>query len=119
MAACYAAADLVICRGGGTTVAELAVAGRPAVIVPYPHHKDRQQLRNAEVLARAGAALIVEEATLTVDALAQLLGELLGDPERLGAMGRAAAGTARPDAAAAIVDDIELQVARARPEGRR
>src|SRR6185436_11453341 len=51
------AADLVICRGGGTTVAELMAVGRAAVIVPYPHHKDRQQLRNAAVLERCGAAV--------------------------------------------------------------
>jgi UDP-N-acetylglucosamine--N-acetylmuramyl-(pentapeptide) pyrophosphoryl-undecaprenol N-acetylglucosamine transferase len=102
----FAAADLVICRGGGTTVAELCAVGRPAVIVPYPHHKDRQQLRNAEVLAHAGAALIVDEAALRPAALAELLAPLLASPERLAAMGHAAAALQPNDAAAAILGEI-------------
>lgn len=61
MATCYRAADLVICRGGGVTVAELIATARPAVVVPYPHHKDRQQWHNGRVLEARGAARIVEE----------------------------------------------------------
>ena len=104
----FAAADLVICRGGGTTVAELCAAGRAAIIVPYPHHKDRQQLRNAEVLARARAAIIVEESVLSVRSIAELAGRLLADPARLRAMGDAARGLQHGDAAATILRDMGL-----------
>ena len=104
----FAAADLVICRGGGTTVAELCVVGRPAVVVPYPHHRDQQQLRNAEVLVRAGAALIVEERELAVESLTRLLDALLVDPARLSAMGLAATRVASGDAVAAILSDMGL-----------
>jgi UDP-N-acetylglucosamine--N-acetylmuramyl-(pentapeptide) pyrophosphoryl-undecaprenol N-acetylglucosamine transferase len=104
----FGAADLVVCRGGGTTVAELCAVGRPAVIVPYPHHKDRQQLRNAEVLAKAGAAWIVEESQLTVSGLTELLQGLLGDPARLQRMGAAARGLLPGDAAGAILRDMGL-----------
>jgi UDP-N-acetylglucosamine--N-acetylmuramyl-(pentapeptide) pyrophosphoryl-undecaprenol N-acetylglucosamine transferase len=102
----FAAADLVLCRGGGTTVAELAAAGRPAVIVPYPHHRDRQQFHNAQVLARAGAAVVVEERDLDAARLAALVESLLRDPQRLADMAAAARGIARPDAVAAILADL-------------
>jgi UDP-N-acetylglucosamine--N-acetylmuramyl-(pentapeptide) pyrophosphoryl-undecaprenol N-acetylglucosamine transferase len=104
----FGAADLVICRGGGTTVAELCAVGRAAIVVPYPHHRDRQQLRNAEVLARAGAALIVEEVALSVETMAELVSCLLVDPARLVAMGEAARALRSGDAAAAILRDMGL-----------
>lgn len=104
----FGAADLVVCRGGGTTVAELSAVGRAAIIVPYPHHRDRQQLRNAEVLARAGAALIVEEDALTVESIAELVACLLVDPARLAAMGEAAHALQHGDAAEAILRDMGL-----------
>lgn len=110
----FAAADLVVCRGGGTTVAELCAVGRPAIIVPYPHHKDRQQLRNAEVLAKAGAAWICEESQLTVGSLAELLHGLLADPERLARMGASARGLLPGDAAGAILRDMGLAAAEVR-----
>ncbi|MBL8754746.1 MAG: UDP-N-acetylglucosamine--N-acetylmuramyl-(pentapeptide) pyrophosphoryl-undecaprenol N-acetylglucosamine transferase, partial [Planctomycetes bacterium] len=104
----FAAADLVICRGGGTTVAELCAVGRPALVVPYPHHRDRQQLRNAEVLAKAGAAVIVEEPALSVDAVTELVQCLLADPARLQAMGEAARTCQPGDACKRILDDMAL-----------
>ncbi|MDQ4028522.1 MAG: undecaprenyldiphospho-muramoylpentapeptide beta-N-acetylglucosaminyltransferase [Actinomycetota bacterium] len=61
MVEAYAVADLCACRGGATTVAELTVAGVPSIIVPYPYHRDRQQQRHGEVLARAGAAVVVSD----------------------------------------------------------
>ncbi len=109
MARLFAAADLVVCRGGGTTVAELCAVGRAAVIVPYPHHKDRQQLRNAEVLARAGAAVIVEEPQLTVERLADLLQALFADPQRLAAMGLAARALQIGDPVATILADMGVE----------
>lgn len=104
----FGASDLVICRGGGTTVAELTAVGRAAILVPYPHHRDQQQLRNAEVLARAGAALIVEEAALSIEAMAELVTCLLADPVRLQTMGDAARALRHGDAAAAILRDMGL-----------
>ena len=104
----FAAADLVICRGGGTTVAELCAVGRPALIVPYPHHRDRQQLRNAEVLAKAGAAVIVEEPALSKESVSELVQCLLADPARLAAMGQAARACQPNDATAAILRDMGI-----------
>lgn len=113
----FAAADLVICRGGGTTVAELMAVGRAAVVVPYPHHKDQQQLHNARVLERVGAAVICEEDDLTVDALADRVGRLLEEPARLRAMSDEARKLRRPDAAEAILRDVESVVAVGRDAG--
>jgi len=103
----FAAADLVICRGGGTTVAELMACGRAAVIVPYPHHKDRQQWHNARVLERRAAAHIVEQRDFDAAALVELAGPLLQQPEQLRLMGERAAQLARPDAAADILADMQ------------
>lgn len=111
----FGAADLVICRGGGTTVAELAAVGRPAVIVPYPHHKDRQQWHNAQVLGRAGAAVVVEERDLTLASLRAQLDALLRSPDRLVAMGELARRQHCGDPVAAIVADLERSIAAARP----
>jgi UDP-N-acetylglucosamine--N-acetylmuramyl-(pentapeptide) pyrophosphoryl-undecaprenol N-acetylglucosamine transferase len=86
----YAAADLVVCRAGSATVAELATVGVPAVLVPYPHAPGDHQTHNARVLSDAGAALLLPDASTTGDSLAALIEPLLGDPLRLGAMGRAA-----------------------------
>ena len=107
----FAAADLVVCRGGGTTVAELMATGRPAVVVPYPHHKDKQQLHNARVLERAGAAVICEEKDTDANQLAAVIGGLLRDPARLCAMGDAARQLRRLDASQAILDDVRAQIA--------
>jgi UDP-N-acetylglucosamine--N-acetylmuramyl-(pentapeptide) pyrophosphoryl-undecaprenol N-acetylglucosamine transferase len=107
MATLYAAADLVICRGGGTTVAELVAAGRPAIIVPYPHHRDRQQVHNAEVLVAVDAAVLIEEHELTASWLAGMLQALFSAPERLVSMGNAARSVGSGDATAAIVADLE------------
>lgn len=106
----FAAADLVICRGGGTTVAELAAVGRAAIILPYPHHKDRQQLHNARVLERAGAAIIIEEASLESHALSELVSGLLRDPVRLREMGDCGRKLRRLDAAEAILADVQAAI---------
>lgn len=73
----YAAADLVLCRGGAVTVAELQAVGLPAVILPYPHHKDRQQYHNAGPLVQAGAAVLVEDACAPTENAARLRQTLL------------------------------------------
>ncbi|MET8685863.1 UDP-N-acetylglucosamine--N-acetylmuramyl-(pentapeptide) pyrophosphoryl-undecaprenol N-acetylglucosamine transferase [Streptomyces sp. NPDC004732] len=86
----YAAADLVVCRAGSATVAELAATGVPAVLVPYPHAPGDHQTHNARVLSDAGAGLLLPDAETTDERLAQLLGPLLADPVRLAAMSGAA-----------------------------
>ena len=106
MASLYAAANLVICRGGGGTVAELMMVGRASVIVPYPHHRDRQQWHNGRILSAAGAARLVEEPDLQEDALAALLEELLAHPCKLEDMGQAAGALAPRDPCEQIVTDM-------------
>ncbi|MFE4861809.1 glycosyltransferase [Streptomyces sp. NPDC056670] len=86
----YAAADLVVCRAGSATVAELAATGVPAVLVPYPHAPGDHQTHNARVLSDAGAGLLVPDAETTAIRLAALVEPLLADPARLAAMSGAA-----------------------------
>ncbi|MFD7162226.1 UDP-N-acetylglucosamine--N-acetylmuramyl-(pentapeptide) pyrophosphoryl-undecaprenol N-acetylglucosamine transferase [Streptomyces violascens] len=86
----YAAADLVVCRAGSATVAELAATGVPAVLVPYPHAPGDHQTHNARVLSDAGAGLLVPDAETTAFRLAGLVEPLLADPVRLAAMSGAA-----------------------------
>lgn len=95
----YAAADVVVCRGGASTVAELAAVGLPAIVVPYPHARRREQDANARALERAGAAVLIDDAALDPERLREALDELLSDPARLEAMGKAGAVLARPRAA--------------------
>lgn len=99
-------ADLVICRAGATTLAELAAAERPAVLIPFPAATDDHQRRNAEVLVAAGAAVMIEERHLDAPRLAATVIALLVDADRLAAMRGAMAGFARPDAATRIVHQI-------------
>lgn len=96
------AADVAVCRAGGTTVAELADVGLAAVLVPLPIAPRDHQTANAGPLVAAGAAVLVPDDALDVDRLASELGPLVDDPARLADMGRAAATLARPDAAAAV-----------------
>jgi UDP-N-acetylglucosamine--N-acetylmuramyl-(pentapeptide) pyrophosphoryl-undecaprenol N-acetylglucosamine transferase len=100
------AADLVICRAGATTLAELAALGRPAVLVPFPAATDDHQRKNAAVVAGAGAALVVDERQLTGDHLADVTSQLLADPARRASMAAAMRSLARPDAAERIVDCV-------------
>ncbi len=106
MARAYASAQLVIARAGATTLAEICAVGRPSVLVPYPHAADDHQAKNAEELARVGAAIAIRESDLTPARLGEAVGSLVTSPEKRGQMARAARGLGRPDAAAAIVDDL-------------
>jgi UDP-N-acetylglucosamine--N-acetylmuramyl-(pentapeptide) pyrophosphoryl-undecaprenol N-acetylglucosamine transferase len=107
MAEAYAWADLLVCRAGALTVSELAAAGVPAVLVPYPHAVDDHQTRNAAYLADAGAALLLPQPSLTAQRLAELLATLGGDRARLLGMAQAARRLARPDAAQRVADACE------------
>jgi UDP-N-acetylglucosamine--N-acetylmuramyl-(pentapeptide) pyrophosphoryl-undecaprenol N-acetylglucosamine transferase len=104
MATTYLAADLVIGRAGATTVAELAIAGKPAVFIPYPFAADNHQELNAQEMADAGAALVFRQSELTADKLVTALRPLLDDPAKRTEMGAAMKALARPGAAAAVID---------------
>jgi UDP-N-acetylglucosamine--N-acetylmuramyl-(pentapeptide) pyrophosphoryl-undecaprenol N-acetylglucosamine transferase len=104
MAAAYGWADLVVCRAGALTVSELANAGVGAVLVPFPAAVDDHQTSNARQLVAAGAGVLIPEAELTAERLAQELHGLLDDRERLLGMARAARALAVPDAAERVAD---------------
>jgi UDP-N-acetylglucosamine--N-acetylmuramyl-(pentapeptide) pyrophosphoryl-undecaprenol N-acetylglucosamine transferase len=112
----YRWADVALCRSGALTVAELCLAALPSVLVPYPHAADDHQRANARALARAGAARVLEPATLSGKQLAGVLGELFADPGELENMSSAAGKRARPDAAERIVAEC-AEIARARRRG--
>ena len=99
-------ADLVVSRAGATTLAELAAAGRPAVLVPFAAATDDHQRKNAEVLVKAGAAAMIVEADLSGPVLAKVVAERLGDAAGLARMSTAMRRLAKPDAAARIVDRV-------------
>ncbi|MDI6755071.1 MAG: undecaprenyldiphospho-muramoylpentapeptide beta-N-acetylglucosaminyltransferase [Thermodesulfobacteriota bacterium] len=100
----YAQADLVLCRAGATTIFELMAAGKPSILVPYPFAANDHQTLNAKTMADAGAALLVADGNLTGIHLSQILKELIRNPEKLKAMGKRAAGLAKPDAAQRMVN---------------
>jgi len=102
MPTAFARADLVVCRSGASTAAEIAAAGKPAVFVPFPRAADDHQRVNAEALAKHGAAVVVEESKLEGVWLAETIAALLQDPQRLGTMGQAARGLSHPNAAREI-----------------
>lgn len=103
MPAALRAADLVVARAGAMTIAELTVCGKPAILIPLPTAIYNHQLRNAEVMARAGGAVLLPQAELTGTALAQAMTEILGDQPRLEAMSRSSWNMRRSDAAETIV----------------
>ena len=110
MAQAYAWADLVICRAGALTISELAAAGLPSLLVPLPHAIDDHQTRNADYLAREGAAFLMPQATTGATELAERLKEVLMQPEKLSAMASTARRLAKPDATREVVD-VCLEVA--------
>jgi UDP-N-acetylglucosamine--N-acetylmuramyl-(pentapeptide) pyrophosphoryl-undecaprenol N-acetylglucosamine transferase len=107
MVAEFAAADLIVCRAGATTSAELVAAGKAAIMVPFPQAADDHQRKNAEALESAGAARMILQQDLTGEKLAQEIGALVGAPEEITKMEEASRKLARGDAAAAAVDLME------------
>ena len=103
----FGKSDLVICRAGATTCAELAAAGKASIMVPLPTAADDHQRKNAEALERAGASRMILQSELTGDALADNIAELIGSPETITAMETAARALGRQDAAEKTVDLIE------------
>jgi UDP-N-acetylglucosamine--N-acetylmuramyl-(pentapeptide) pyrophosphoryl-undecaprenol N-acetylglucosamine transferase len=108
-----ATAHLVVARAGAGTIAELACAGRPAILVPLPHAIDDHQQANARALAEAGAAIVMPQATLTSAALAGQLVALLSDQRGLARAAASAAKLARPEAARRLAD-LVLSLVRAK-----
>ena len=106
-----AAADLIVCRAGATTLAELAAAGRPALLVPFGRAASDHQRRNAAAVEAAGAAEVIDERELSAATLAARIVALASDGERRAALAAASRRLARPDAAAAVVDRMERLLA--------
>lgn len=102
-----AEAHLVISRSGASTVSEIAVIGRPAILVPFPYALDHDQAANAVALAAQGGAEVHPQAELSTERLAGLIGEMMAAPERLARMASAARATGRPQAAALLADVVE------------
>lgn len=102
----FARADLVVCRAGAATVAELAAAGRAAILVPFPSATHQHQLRNAEALARRGAATLILDRDMNGPRLFDAIRELLDAPERLSQMEAAIRPMAQPEAASRIVEEL-------------
>lgn len=103
MASAYSAADLVVCRAGATTVAELTALGKPAILVPYPFAADDHQRANADVLARRDAAILVLDSELEGNSLVRTVIDLAAHRERLGAMAARARELGTPDAAVQVL----------------
>lgn len=107
MAAAYSAADLVVSRSGASSIAEITVCGVPAVFIPFPYAHADHQTKNAETVARAGAAVAVVEKELTGQALAGIIVELAEDRAKLAGMAEASKKLGRPNAAADITNIIK------------
>jgi UDP-N-acetylglucosamine--N-acetylmuramyl-(pentapeptide) pyrophosphoryl-undecaprenol N-acetylglucosamine transferase len=107
----FAWADIIVCRAGAITAAEVAAAGRAAIFIPFGHATDSHQLRNAQEMARAGAGRLIPEPELTADRLTKEIFSLLDQPQEIERLSSAARTLARPNAARDIVNMIE-EVAR-------
>ena len=106
-------AHLVVARSGASTLGELTVLGRPAILVPYPFAMDDHQAANAAVLERAGAAWVIRQDALKAESFARMLEEIFDRPETLAACAAAAKSLGHPDAAARLADMVEQLGARA------
>jgi UDP-N-acetylglucosamine--N-acetylmuramyl-(pentapeptide) pyrophosphoryl-undecaprenol N-acetylglucosamine transferase len=102
----FAEAQVVLCRSGASTVAEIAAAGRPAIFIPLPTAADDHQTKNAEALVAAGAAELLPQSKLTPQSLADTLLQLFSNPDRLRTMGAHARSLARPGAAHRIAEMV-------------
>lgn len=108
----YAWADLILCRAGASTVAEICGAGVPSILVPYPYAAGDHQTGNARALEQAGAAVLFQEKGLTASFLNGTIAGLFDEPDRLAMMSRAALGLARCNAAALVADQLEAVAAK-------
>ena len=110
MVGAFREVDLVICRAGATTTAELIAAGKASMMIPFPLAADDHQRKNAEALEQAGAGRMILQQDLSGERLAMEIVTLVGAPEKITSMEQAARKLARGDAAGAVVDMIEKLV---------
>ena len=112
----YTAADLVVCRAGGSTVSELAIFGRYAILIPYPYAAEGHQDDNAKLLAQTGAARIVANSECSPELFRSILAEFLNDPGKFREAGKGALAMAQPEAAANVIRfiDSSLQAIRSK-----
>ena len=106
VALAYAASDLLVSRAGATVIAEITIAGKPSILVPYPFATEGHQEKNARAMEKAGAAILVLDRDLTGSVLATTILELVNDPKRLRGMAEQARRLARPDAADRVARGI-------------
>ena len=104
MAGAYAAADLIVCRAGATSLAEITAVGKAAVLIPYPWAANDHQTKNAEAMADAGAAVVIKESELTGNKLFGVLENLLNDEKKLKKLEENSAQLGNINAAAKIVN---------------
>lgn len=107
MPVAFAQADLIVCRSGASAVAEIAAAGKPSILVPFPFAADQHQLHNAQALERAGAAILVPDREMNGQRFFEEISKLVSDPERLAAMGQRAKTFAHPNAAQRAAEILE------------
>lgn len=105
MAEAYQWADLVVCRAGALTISELIAAGLGSILVPYPHATDNHQLRNAQYLAHAGAAIILPQTEFSSIRLAELLRKLMREQEKISDMSQAAGKLYQPNATQQVIEN--------------
>jgi UDP-N-acetylglucosamine--N-acetylmuramyl-(pentapeptide) pyrophosphoryl-undecaprenol N-acetylglucosamine transferase len=115
MPAAFAETDLVVCRSGASTVAEITAAGKPAIFIPFPRAADDHQTKNAEAIANAGGAVLMPESQLTPEKLAATVVELFADRKRLAVMASRAGAMSHTDAAGRVA---EIAVGLIGPSGR-
>jgi UDP-N-acetylglucosamine--N-acetylmuramyl-(pentapeptide) pyrophosphoryl-undecaprenol N-acetylglucosamine transferase len=119
MSSAYAESSLVVCRAGATTLAELMVAKKASLLIPFPHATDDHQAVNAQEMVAAGAALMFRESELTGQKLAEEIRRLKNEPERLRQMEKKAGLLGRPEAAKELADVlVDLMVKKYGPDGR-
>jgi UDP-N-acetylglucosamine--N-acetylmuramyl-(pentapeptide) pyrophosphoryl-undecaprenol N-acetylglucosamine transferase len=104
MAGAFARADVIVCRAGATSIAEITASGKASILIPYPHAVADHQTKNAEILAKAGAALLIPEQDLDGRRLAEAVLSLCLQPEKMRTMEKNARGLGHPRAAAVLVD---------------
>ncbi len=107
MATAYAWADIVVCRAGASTLTELAVIGKPSLLIPFPFAVNEHQLRNAKLMEKAGAAIVVEQKYIQDIDLSQMIIDLISVPGKLQEMALKAYNMGNPGAAEKIVDELE------------
>jgi UDP-N-acetylglucosamine--N-acetylmuramyl-(pentapeptide) pyrophosphoryl-undecaprenol N-acetylglucosamine transferase len=105
MASAYGKADLLVCRAGATSIAEITASGKAAIFIPFPYAVNDHQTKNAELLVNRGAAAMIPEMSLTGESLSGVIRRLAQDPVKIEEMQRSAASLGNARAAADIVDE--------------